>query len=157
MEWTSKSGILGNISVLDLIKNGFKGLNLAQVTANYNTISIWCVRLDFKWKFVKKLNFLPSKTGISKAIYWRKKSADSPSFNYYQFWWLPWYSIFTTSSEGAFKAFRTCYVKRSKIEDFLTGYVFCMRNKQPRLMRFTQYVWTILYSAIGLEIEYSVQ
>ena len=26
------------------------------------------------------MNFPPSKTGISTAIYWRKKSADSPSF-----------------------------------------------------------------------------
>ena len=25
------------------------------------------------------MNFPPSKTGISTAIYWRKKSADSPS------------------------------------------------------------------------------
>ena len=28
------------------------------------------------------MNFPPSKTGISTAIYWRKKSADSPSFEF---------------------------------------------------------------------------
>jgi len=29
---------------------------------------------------------------------------------------------------------------RSKIENFLTGCIFCMREKQPRLVRLTQYV-----------------
>ena len=33
----------------------------------------------------------------------------------------------------------------SKIDNFFTGCVFCMRKKQPRLKHFMQYVWTSLY------------
>ena len=79
---TSKSGIQGNISVLDIIENDLKGSTLALVTAIYNTNSIRCVRLDFKRKFVLNQNFLSSKTGISTAIYWGKQQLILPSLIY---------------------------------------------------------------------------
>ena len=66
--------------MLDLIKNGFKGLNLRYLTAIYKLTSMSYVRLDLRRKFE---NFPPIKTGISTASLMGggEISADSRSFN----------------------------------------------------------------------------